>query len=158
MSTIIEPCTVEQFFQSPNRDALLAAYAQESSLPEIGDCNAAISLYRDIEAAGALYPLAAYRDGEMVGFLSILHSVLPHYGTPVCITESFFVLPEARAGGAGLKLLQAAEAKARELGAPALLVSAPAGGRLAQIAPRLGYRQSNVVFVKGLGHANQRDE
>ena len=69
--------------------------------------------------------------------------------TARAITESFFVAKVHRDSGAGLKLLRAAEQKARALGSPGLLVSAPFGGTLVQVLPRAGYTETNRVFFKG---------
>ncbi len=43
-------------------------------------------------------------------------------------------------------------AKARELGTPGLLVSAPMGGSLAEVLPRRGFAETNRVFFKGFAH------
>ncbi len=45
-----------------------------------------------------------------------------------------------------MKLLRAAEDLARRLGSPGLLVSAPYGGDLFKVLPRVGYVESNRVF------------
>lgn len=146
----IKPITADEFEQADDLVELLAQYAVESSIHGLGEINVRFDIYRQMEAVGALHTLAAYREGRMVGFLALLVSVLPHYGALTATTESFFVTQSARAGGTGLRLLRAAEDKARELGAVGLLVSAPAGGRLAQVMPRIGYGHTNEVFFKGL--------
>ena len=48
----------------------------------------------------------------------------------------------------GLKLLAAAEEKARELKSLGLLVSAPFGGNLWELLPRCRYVETNRVFFK----------
>jgi GNAT superfamily N-acetyltransferase len=150
MRVIIRPCTIAEVEQSGALAELLAAYGQESSVPELGEVNASFEQYRQMEASGALHIIGAFGP-ELVGVASLLVYGLPHYaGRRVCAMESFFVAPAARRGGAGLKLLRAAEAKARELGAAALMVSAPVGGRLASVLPRSGYRPTSQVFVRGL--------
>lgn len=146
----IRPCTVTEVEQSASLQQLLSDYARESSLPELGNASAHFETYRGMEAAGLLRIIGAFGP-DLVGFAAVLVYGLPHYGgRRVASTESIFVAPAARAGGTGLKLLRAAEEMARDLGAAALLVSAPVGGRLAQVLPRSGYRESNRVFIRGL--------
>jgi len=146
----ITSCTVDEFAQARNLDVLFAAYQRESSIPGLGPCNVQLDKYRQLEAAGALHTFVAYRGPDLVGFLSMIVTVLPHYGALVATTESFFVAEDARAGGTGMKLLRRAEDHARGLGAVGLLVSAPHGGRLAKIMPRAGYQETNRVFFRGL--------
>lgn len=146
----IRPITADEFEQADNLVELLAEYAVESAIPGLGEINVQFDTYRQMEAAGVLHTLGAFRGNTMVGFLSFLVSVLPHYGALTATSESFFVAQNERAGGTGLRLLKAAQAQAKELGAVGLLVSAPAGGRLAQVLPRLGFEQTNEVYFKGL--------
>ena len=65
-------------------------------------------------------------------------------------TESIFVAHEFRRTGAGVKLIREMERLAGDMGALGVLVSAPAGKRLADVMPGLKYRQTNQVFFKGL--------
>ena len=53
------------------------------------------------------------------------------------------------ASGAGLRLLAAAQAKARALGSPGLAINAPLGGRLADLLPKCGFREVGRCFFKG---------
>jgi GNAT superfamily N-acetyltransferase len=147
MASEIRPCTVADIEARPD---LLAAYAMESSIPEIGDPDAQFDTYRALERSGVIIPMAAY-DGGMIGFIIPLIMPIPHYGVVTATIESFFVAPECRHTGAGMQLLAAAETAARERGAQALLLSAPAGGRLeAVLAARHSYRRTNAVFVRHL--------
>ncbi|WP_178084351.1 GNAT family N-acetyltransferase [Pseudomonas sp. F(2018)] len=150
MVVLIRPCTVAEVEAAGTLQLLLAEYGAESSMPELGQVSASFETYRAMEAAGALHIIGAFGP-ELVGLASVLVYGLPHYaGRRVCAMESFFVAPGARRSGAGLKLLRAAEHLARELGAAALMVSAPAAGRLAVVLPRSGYREANRVFIRGL--------
>lgn len=150
MSAIIRPCTVAEIEQAPRLDALLAAYGEESHIPELGEPEPCFATYRAMEAAGAVQIIGAFAP-DLVGVVILLVYGLPHYaGRKVGTLESFFVLPEARQSGAGMKLLHAAEARAAELGANGLLVSAPLDGRLDAILPRSGYRASNRIYVRSL--------
>lgn len=150
MDVVIRSCTVDEVEQAGALEQLLTAYGDESRIPELGEVCPSFETYRQMEGAGVMHIIGAFAPG-LVGLASLLVYGLPHYaGRKVCSMESFFVEPSARRSGAGLKLLRAAETRAAELGAAALMASAPVGGRLASVLPRSGYRQSSQVFVRGL--------
>ncbi|NWC73873.1 GNAT family N-acetyltransferase [Pseudomonas sp. P7759] len=150
IETIIRTCTVAELEQAGALPELLAAYGDESSIPEFGKVDACFATYRALETSGALHILGVFGP-DLVGLASLLVYGLPHYaGRRICAMESFFVEPHARKGGAGIKLLRAAEARAFALGASALMISAPIGSRLAMVLPRSGYRETNQVFLRVL--------
>jgi len=150
IETIIRTCTVAELEKAGALPELLAAYGDESRIPEFGEVNACFETYQSMEASGALHIIGAFAPG-LVGLASLLVYGLPHYaGRRICAMESFFVAPHARKNGVGIKLLRTAEIRAHELGATALMVSAPVGGRLAMVLPRSGYRETNQVFLKVL--------
>lgn len=148
---IIRPCTVAEIEQSASFPALIAAYAQESSIPELGEVSADMDTYRDFEARGAMYAIGAFAP-ELVGVATVLIYGLPHYaGRRIASMESLFVLPSARRNGTGMRLLQAAKDLARDFGAPGLLVSAPVGSRLDKVLQRTAdCRETNHIFLMGL--------
>lgn len=149
-SIAIRPCTVADLEASPQLGALLDEYARESAIDSLPHPSAQLPLYRQLEATGALWCLGAYHGADLIGFLLLLAPVLPHYGVRVATAESFFVASHARKSGAGLKLLRAAEDHAKSLGAAGLLVSAPLGGRLTNVLPGVGYRETNRVFFRAM--------
>ena len=150
---IVEACPIADMIAAAAFPQLVAEYVRESLIDGMPlpapDWNA----YAALEAAGLLHGFAASVDGELVGFIAVLQAKLPRYAEPIAVSESFFVASAHRGTGAGLKLLRAAENKARALGCPGLLVSAPAEGVLAQVLPRRGYAETNRVFFKGLTDA-----
>jgi hypothetical protein len=86
----------------------------------------------------------------MVGFATVLVSVLPHYGRMVATVESLFVSATER-GMAGGKLLKAVEAYAGASGSVAILYSAPAGGEFEKfLAEREEYEWTNSVYCRRL--------
>lgn len=147
----IRACTVAEVEASPMLPALLAAYAEESRIAEIGTPEANFASYRAMEAAGSLRIIGAFAP-ELVGFAVLLVYGLPHYtGRMVGSLESFFVSPLERRHGTGMKLLHAAEDLACDLGAVALMVGAPVGSRLDTVLEHaIGYRPTNRVFTRRL--------
>lgn len=149
---IIKPCTVDEISGAPNFADLLAEYEIESSIQGMPKVNAKMDMYRSLESTGLIEIFGAWVDDQLAGFLVVLAPMLPHYGRSVATAESFFVAKDQRDSGAGLELLRRAEKHAEQIGSPALLVSAPAGGVLEKVLPRVGYDHSNTVFFKRLGH------
>lgn len=88
---------------------------------------------------------------QLVGFASVLVSVLPHYGRKVATLESLFVSAPHRSGGKGAHLMAAVEEFARQSGCVAILYSAPAGGKLERLLTiQRKYRLTNSVFCRSL--------
>jgi GNAT superfamily N-acetyltransferase len=151
VEVVVRRCTVAELEAAPNLPELLAEYARESSMRELGDPCPQVDTYRRLESAGVFYPIAAFEGECVAGFILPIVVALPHYGAVAATVESFFVPRAKRAKGLGLRLLAEAEALARDLGAKALLLSAPVGGTLARALHRKrAYRHSNDVFVRPL--------
>lgn len=147
----IAKATVQAIMSDPLFPGLIDAYAAESAVEGLPSPDAKMATYLLHEASGALHAWAARHEGALVGFISLYAPPLLHYGAAVGVVESFYVAPEHRRGGTGLRLLAAAEAEAQRLGSPVLQVCAPLGGRLVEVLPRCGYRPTNAVFTKRLG-------
>jgi len=147
----VQASSVSEIEAASNFGELLAEYASESAIAGMPAPAARMETYRHLESAGMLHVFSALSDGQLVGFITVLAPVLPHYGVAVAVSESFFVARAHRKTGAGLKLLREAEAKAASLGSPGLLVSAPFGGDLFHVLPRVGYAETNRIFFKKMG-------
>ena len=119
-------------------------------MKELGPARAQVEIYRALEASGLFHPIAAFEGDRLLGFILPIVVVLPHYGVVAATIESFFVPKAVRKQGIGLRLLAMAEALARELGAKALLLSAPVTGSMGRVLAAKGFRHSNDVFVKAL--------
>lgn len=149
MATItIRPCRIEEIQNAPNIAFLMEEYVSESHNAELPDPDAQWELYKQLEINGSLVAFCALSGDDLVGFMTVITTKMPHHPSPISMTESIFVSKDYRNGGTGLKLIKCAEAHARNSGSNCLIVSAPYGGSLAKVMPRLGYRQSNVSFTK----------
>lgn len=146
----IEQRTVDGIVGAPEFPELIEEYARESAIDGMPPPQAKIEMYRTYETLGILHAFVAIDGGALVGFITVTAPILPHYSMPVAVAESFFVGALHRKGGAGLKLLEMAETRARLLGSPGLLVSAPMDGRLFEVLPRRGYRATSQIFFKRL--------
>lgn len=150
MSDGLHRISMAELMGAPQFPALVEEYAREGALAEMPPPSPRLARYQQIERSGLLAVFVWVQDGAIVGFLIMLVSPIPHYDRAVGIVESIFVAATYRASGAGLKLLHAAEAHARQSDCPVLLVTAPVASRLEALLPRCGYRAANTVFVKGM--------
>lgn len=147
----IRPCSIADLQSAPNIGDLMAEYSAESSIHDLGQVSAQWETYKAMAEAGVLHPFAVFDgDSALAGFMLLIISVLPHYGLPIAVSESFFVTESIRKTGAGIRLLREAERFAVDRGAIGMLVSSPVGGRLASILPRSGYKATNEVFFRRL--------
>jgi GNAT superfamily N-acetyltransferase len=152
MGTIcVKSCTADDILGAPNLSELLEEYGAESSIEAIGTVNHQPAIYKTLEASGALSTIGAFDGDRLIGFVAMLTNALPHYGKLVSVIESFFVTASERGTGIGLKLLREAEEIAVNRGAAGIIVSAPVGGRLAEVLERhKPYTETNRVFFRGL--------
>lgn len=146
----IRKCTYDEVTDAPNFTALAQEYASESSIEGLGEAVPQREIYAMLERSGMLHTLVAFNQTEIVGFISLLVSMSPHYGKRTAVCESFFVTEAHRKSGVGLRLLRKAEALGKELGAVGMLVTAPTGGILERVLPRVDYAPSHSVFFKAL--------
>lgn len=133
--------------------SLAAEYAAECAIHGLPAPIEKLATYRVIENTGLFHAYGAFLGDEVIGFIAVLTPVIPHYGVAITVAESFFVAQRHRKSGAGIKLLRRAEQHARDIKSPGLLISAPSGGQLAKVVPRLGYRETNRVFFREFHHA-----
>jgi N-acetylglutamate synthase-like GNAT family acetyltransferase len=87
--------------------------------------------------------------GKVAGLIGFI--VFPHYFTgELTATEiMWYILPEDRAGGNGIKLLWEAEKEAKAMGAKWMGCSAP-DAQTASIYARFGYKTVETLCMKAL--------
>ena len=87
--------------------------------------------------------------GKVAGLLGFL--IFPHYFTqePTATEIVWYVLPEERNGGAGLKLLWEAEKQAKAMGATRMGFTAP-NADAEKLYERFGYKKVETTFMKEL--------
>lgn len=142
----ISQCFVTELLDGPNARDLIAAYATECMIP---DAKPQRETYLAMQRAGLLTCFGAYLDRELVGFVSIITSVMPHHGKKVATIESLYAAPEYRDAGAGNALMAEAERFARDAGCVCLVYTARVGSRLETVlALRAGCERSHEMFTK----------
>lgn len=146
----IRPVSYAGILSAPGAASLMAGYAAECSIPEIGAVNPQPLVYEAMENAGVLQCFSVDDESGMVGFASLILTVLPHYGRKVATVESIYIEPEYRPIY-GAELLRTLENHARREGCVVILFSACTESRLAQLLKlKSGYRHTNEVFCRTL--------
>lgn len=145
----IRKCLFSEIAENRNFPVLAHEYAEESSLAGLPDPDEKAASYRLLQYSPIFNAFGAFDEDLLIGFAFVLTPIIPHYGVAIAVTESLFVGKEYRRSGAGLKLIRAAEGLAKDLQTPGILFSAPSKGQLAEVLPRMGYRETNRVFLKG---------
>lgn len=149
--TDIRPITIDELFNTPGITDMLDEYDGESAINGMPKTDPQWDTYRFLEENAKFQVIGAYHDDQLLGFVTVMVQVLPHYGKPIGMTESLFVRKQYRSTGAGLQLIRAAEEYAAIHKAVGFLVSAPALGKLERLMRlRSDYDHSNTVFFKRL--------
>lgn len=153
-SVTVRQTSVAEVFANQAFPALCREYAEESAIAGLPVPQEKVSAYQALEASGsaAFCVYGAFVGNVLIGFVVLLTPVLPHYGAAIAVAESLFVASAYRKTGAGMLLIRRAEQRARDIGSPGMLFSSPSGGRLSVLLPRIGYRETNRVFLKEFAH------
>jgi GNAT superfamily N-acetyltransferase len=151
MTTEIRRVNYRDILDAPNAQQLIDEYGAECSIPLIGKIDQQPQIYAALEAAGIFHCFGVYAGDELVGFASILASVLPHYGQKVASVESLFLASAYRPGCTGKALMAAIESHARLLECVAIVYTAPINSALAMVLlATKPYALTNAVFCKRL--------
>lgn len=146
MRVDIRKCGVAEVFDDPRSDVLIAEYAEECSEPGVDPQR---PMYEAMEQSGVLQCFGAYVAGGLIGFVTVLTSLMPHTGKRVATIESLFALTSHRASGAGEALLSAAEQYASATGCVRLLYTARINSRLNTVlSRRSGCEATHIVFSR----------
>jgi hypothetical protein len=142
----ILPVSYATILDDPAAPALLRAYAEECLVP---DAEPQRTLYAEMERQGVVQCFGAYLDpaGDnpcLIGFISILRTIVPHDGHHIAAVESLFVAREHRSTGAFDLLVAAGEVHATVSGCRCLLASARIGSALDHVlGRRAGYARTH---------------
>lgn len=148
MTVAIYPVTIRALFEAEGFEEVCAAYCAESNRNgSLAGAAPDRERYEALESANLLFALGAFDGEQLVGLAVVLVTPVLHFESKkVATTESIFLLPAYRKGGAGANLLSACKDLAEFQGCSGLYVSAPVGGRLERVLPRAGFAQTNSVF------------
>lgn len=149
MTMEMRPMTVAEFFNRPEANDIIAEYTTESGNPDLGNAMPSQKQYEQMERSEILNVIGAFDEDSLVGFVTVVVTMYPHFGKLVGSVESIWLRKDKRAGGAGLRLLKAAFANAKERGAVGCYLGARFGSRQHKLYERL-FQPMNVLFWKKL--------
>lgn len=132
--------------EDPNWPELQRQYSEECLVKDPVPQRAT---YETLEKLGLLHCFGALIDGKLVGFVSIIISVMPHHGKRMASIESIFVLPENRDSGVGLQLLAAAEGCAEHDGCDLIVYTTRIGSAMEKVmSRRSGCTPTHTMFTR----------
>jgi GNAT superfamily N-acetyltransferase len=103
--------------------------------------------YETLETNGSLFVLVAEWDGRPIGYaVACLTRNLKSVRTIVCHVDAVFVLAEHRRTGAGLALVDAITARARECGAHSMHWVAQRGSAFERVLEGKGMEPMETVY------------
>lgn len=149
---MIRAVSYSAILDATNSKELMAEYSAECSLPELGSPNPQRELYELLEKSGGFQAFGVYEGNTLVGFVSLLIYVLPHYGKKIAASESLFLGSGYRKKGvAGLYLLDFIYDYAKENKCHSLMLSAPLGSKFDKLMTIFdNYRHTNNVYLRTL--------
>lgn len=150
-ATIRRVCHAE-ILGAPNARALIAEYAAECSILQIGEIHPQAEIYAMLERSGHMATFGVYTASEeLIGFATVLTTICPHYGRMLATVESLFVRIDHRPGGIGRALMDAIEQHAAQQDCTAVLYSARAHSRFsALLAASDEYIRTNEVYCRSV--------
>ena len=151
---VLRPGSWHELEAHPDFPRLVEEYAAESAVDGMPVPQVDVAEYRVREATGAQLTLLAFYGEELIGFIVAFTQKLRHYGALALMVDAFFVTPDLRPTGAGLRLLRTAEKIAAERQCCGVVATAPLESILAEVLPRAGYNKTNYIFFKKIAAKN----
>ena len=167
ISVTVLPVSVAAIFDAPNSADLFRAYAASCIVP---DAEPQYAIYEAMDKAGIFHCFAAYTytdfdkfiigkdpSTRLIGFGSVICSIMPHDGHLVATLGELFVDPPYRSTGAADLLMTALEQKADDLGARCFVCLARTGSAYDKVlSRRTGFKQTHSQYTKWLnGYGNE---
>jgi hypothetical protein len=148
----ILPVSVAAIFDAPNAADLIHAYAAACIVP---DAEPQRPTYDAMERAGIIHAFGAYTDFEgsplLVGFASVICSIMPHDGHLVATLGEMFIDKPYRHTDAEDLLLSAVERCASDSGARCFICQARIGSKYdKRLSQRAGFDPIFTQYTKWL--------
>lgn len=134
MMTKVLRATFSDLKSHPDFNLLVDSYGKEIVYDGFPEPALNFEWYEAMESSGTLRTVLLLDGDRLAGFCQFTLSELPHFkGMRVAGTESIFVLPQYRKGGAALKLLREVFRYAKEEGARGIYLGAKTGSSAAKL-------------------------
>lgn len=147
----IKQYTIPELFYSINFPNLVEEYVKECLTEGLLDPCIKFETYKKLEETSNYKVFVAIKEGKLIGFITVLSSVLAHHDRVFSLIESWFVAKEYRKTGAGIRLLIRVEKYAKTIRSFATIVNAPLYGDLIKTMDKhREYKGIYKVFLKVL--------
>ena len=144
----ILPVSFRDILDAPNAAFLIHAYSASCIVP---DAEPQRPLYEAMERAGILHGFAAYANGSLIGFASVICSIMPHDGHLVGTMGEMFIDLPYRGTDAEDLLLSALEQTAADAGCRCFVCLARIDSKYSKrLAQREGFHPTQTQFTKWL--------
>jgi len=148
---IVKKIVVKDIFDSSLFDNMKDEYEDESKVSTIGiSSNPQLNVYQALEKNGSLACIGAYDNDVLVGFMTVITSVVLHYSQLSTTIESQFILRKYRGGGTWKKMMNLAEEIAKDRGSFMLVMTSAIGTDFEIVANRSGFNATNIMYTKNL--------
>lgn len=144
----IEPIPIKKLFEHPQFDEVVADYCNESGNPDLGSAMPTLEWYQRMEDAGLFQCCAAFDADRLVGIVTVVVTLYPHFGKLVGSVESIWLHKDYRKGVAGLRLINEAKRVAKDMGAVGVYFGARDGSRLARLYERIFTPMNRLYWTK----------
>lgn len=147
----VQQISIDNLFDDYMFNELCKNYELESKVSTISiSINPNRDIYKHLEDSGVLDCIGCYYKDKLVGFMTIITSIVKHYSATSTVIESQFVLKEYRKYGAWNNMMKLAEQIAKDKGSFVIVMTSAIGTRFEKVANRSGYTATNIMYTKGL--------
>lgn len=115
------------------------------------DFNPDVEFYQVLYDRGMAFAAGAFDDDVVVGYCTVMLAPHPHNpAIKIAANDGMFVLPSYRNGLTSGRIIKAAEARAKEMGATRFTWHCRSGTAFADMLQRKGYKPVDIVVMRDL--------
>jgi GNAT superfamily N-acetyltransferase len=129
LDIVIRPVSYAEILSAPNAQELFSEYESECALPELSPICPQADLYEAMEKGGGMQAFGVYEGEKLIGFMTVLVWIVPHYGKRIASTADFFLADAFRIKGIWPKMMATIKEYAKSKGCVSLQCTAPVGSR-----------------------------
>jgi L-amino acid N-acyltransferase YncA len=105
--------------------------------------------YQKLADDGVLHIVTVRQDGILVGYIAgIVRAHLHYKSTLHCFTDVFWLRPDCRRGGLGIRLFREYERTLKQRGVVKVFIASKCHLDMSAIFERLGWHRTEVVYTK----------
>lgn len=144
--------TIEDIMKYSNLDAMVKECHEEAGLKGLPEGKLHCPTYAALDKALALTCAKATYNDKLIGYVTVLVFMSPHYSVQLAQIETIYVLKDYRFTRAGIKLMQEAKNIAKEHQVPGLMCNALIGSTLSKLLKAEDYEPTHIVYFMRLNN------